>query len=250
MLGNIGENAVKEFFDDLVSTVGYEKINEVNQRISKDVDNKYLEEALQSSMNVITSGLLMHYLNKQEELIEKILKKSQLAILSYVAPSVDKYKERWKKRLRGKRGFIASMAMKFLQQEENQKAEIAKIAVNYTGNEITANATNKELSNNLANMTVKKEHIVNRERLSHNIAKAQFDSYNKKLLFKLLTKNFTPSDKSMIKKMVGKSSNQDIDIEDLNKIGDFMFVKDKSGNVIGLSEIFLNLFNSTTYMNK
>lgn len=42
----------------------------------------------------------------------------------------------------------------------------------------------------------------------------------------------------LIKKMLGRDTGAAINIDDLNQVADFMFVKDTNGKITGLSESF------------
>ena len=57
-------------------------------------------------------------------------------------------------------------------------------------------------------------------------------------------------DKTILKKILGTYDPNSLDVEDLNKISEFMFVKDNDGKVIGLSEAFFSLINGLGYVNK
>ena len=75
-------------------------------------------------------------------------------------------------------------------------------------------------------------------------AKAKADSFNQTLMFKLLTSKFTATDKELLRKITGSSS---IDIEQINKVADFMWVKDDKGDIVGLSEAFMQMLNGLGY---
>jgi hypothetical protein len=83
-----------------------------------------------------------------------------------------------------------------------------------------------------------------------NLGKTLAERYNQTLLFKLFTSSFTPEDKVILKNILGTYDPDKIDVNDLNKIGEFMFVKDTDGKIIGLSEAFFELINGLGYVNK
>ena len=77
-----------------------------------------------------------------------------------------------------------------------------------------------------------------------NYAKAKAETFNQTLMFKLLTSKFTATDKEILRKITGAES---IDIEQINKVADFMWVKDDKGDIVGLSEAFMQLLNGLGY---
>ena len=77
-----------------------------------------------------------------------------------------------------------------------------------------------------------------------NYAKAKAETFNQTLMFKLLTSKFTATDKEILRKITGAES---VDIEQINKVADFMWVKDDKGDIIGLSEAFMQMLNGLGY---
>ena len=63
-------------------------------------------------------------------------------------------------------------------------------------------------------------------------------------MFKLLASKFTPTDKELLRRITGSDS---IDIEQINKVGEFMFTKDDKGDIVGLSEAFMQMLNGLGY---
>ena len=93
-----------------------------------------------------------------------------------------------------------------------------------------------------------KEHIINKERLHIDLADKMSSRYTDSLMFKVMTKSFTANDTAMIKKILGRDTGSQLDIDDLNKVADFMYVKDSAGKVTGLSEQFLTMLNGLGYI--
>ncbi|MCD8477290.1 MAG: hypothetical protein LRY68_04780 [Sulfurospirillum sp.] len=95
-----------------------------------------------------------------------------------------------------------------------------------------------------------KQTLYQRENLHMQFGNAMASRYNETLLFKLFTKSFTANDEMLIKKILGRDTGAVVNVEDLNQVADFMFVKDTNGKVTGLSEAFYQLVNSLGYINK
>ena len=89
-------------------------------------------------------------------------------------------------------------------------------------------------------------HILETKNQEFNYAKAKVDNINQTLLFKLFSSRFTPQDKEVLRRITGSDK---IDIDALNHVADFMFVTDDSGNVLGLSEMFITMMNGLGYFN-
>ena len=86
----VGKNSAEEFFETIITIVGYEESKKIIQSFTKDIDNPILKEAIESSMNVLVFGAIMYAVQKQEALIGKIFDAAELLIYALVG-KVNKY---------------------------------------------------------------------------------------------------------------------------------------------------------------
>jgi len=90
--------------------------------------------------------------------------------------------------------------------------------------------------------------VFQKEELNLRLGNAMASRYNETLIFKLLTSSFSANDEIILKKILGTYDPDKIDVNDLNKIASFMFVKDDEGKIVGLSQAFLELVNGLGYI--
>ena len=127
---------------------------------------------------------------------------------------------------------------------------IAQVVSSHAGNQIRSqgvvNSNNASQTFDAVNTT--RQTLYQRENLHMQFGGQMASRYNETLLFKLFTKSFTANDEILIKKILGRDTATALNVNDLNQVADFLFVKDTSGNIMGLSEAFFSLINGLGYV--
>lgn len=240
-LKNITQMGVNEVFEDLAYNVAYGEIyNKLNKVIP--LDDGYLKDALQSGAAVMFSGALMYYMNKQDKLIDKITDRVILS-LAIVFGNVGGH---IKKQLGKFTGRKLSILSKVFFRANSEQVEQAKMVIAY-GDMIHQGQIVSSNFNNSKSQYIQMRSLKNSDNTQKlDYAKAKLDATHKSLLLKLFTQRFTADDVAMIKKITGSQS---VDIDNLNKIANFMYVTDDSGNITGLTEQFMTMLNGLGYLN-
>ena len=70
----------------------------------------------------------------------------------------------------------------------------------------------------------------------------------KKAVDKLKNATFRGKKLAILSKILGRDTAAELNVEDLNKIGSFMFVQDDTGKITGLTEQFFSLVNGLGYL--
>ena len=242
-LSGIGQNGIEEFFEEITFTVANDAGSDYVKDITKNMDDGIVKEALESSLMVVKMGVIMYLISKQEDFLEGLIKKSSAIIVLLVSYP----KDFLSKKLKGKKGLIFSKLLKFMQSDRSDRIQIAQVVTDQVGNLVSSKDTSNSSANNLSNSISVKDHLINKDRLNLEITNSKLNNFNQTALLKLFSSNFTENDKFLLKKMTGKSN---INIEDMNKVSEFMFVKDKNGNLTGLSDSFMQLVNGLGYLKK
>ena len=242
-LKQLGQNTAEEFFETLIYMVAYDEARQMISNFTKDIDNPYLKEAVESAMNVAIFGGIFMIIQYEEQILERVFNISSAIITSLIlAPksAISKLK-----RLRGRRLSIVSKILGHFDDNSVGKAQVITSQLN----NFIAGRNNQYQSMNLVegSQLIRKS-VFQKEDLNFKLGNAMASRYNETLIFKLLTGSFSENDKTIIKKILGTYNPDKIDINDLNKISSFMFVKDDSGKVIGLSQAFLELVNGLGYV--
>lgn len=246
-LGTIGQNSVTEFFEDLTYQVGYNEAREQVQGFVKDVDNEAVKSALESSYNMLVMGLMMLLIRSQEDFIQKVFDIAKGLILIVMASD---FAQKAKNRLSGVKGFKFLKRFEMFQKSYSDRVATAQLIVSGATSHFHGEKLTQGEGSTVDSVIRQQEHIINRENLHLNLADNMASRYNDTLIFKMFTKSFTANDELMIKRILGKDTASVLDVEDLNKVADFMYVTDDAGKVTGLSEQFLTLLNGLGYLHK
>lgn len=246
-IGQIGENSVTEFFEEITYQVGYDEARSQIQGFTKDIDNGVIKEALESSMNVLVMGLMMLFIRNQEAFIQRLFTVAKGLVTIILASDTI---QRYKNKLSGVKGFKFLKKFNAFQKSYADRVATAQLVIDGTNNHLQAETTMQNETNNYNTVIAQKEHLVNKERLHMDLANNMASRYNDSLIFKMFTKSFTPNDKTMIKKILGRDTGAELDIDELNQVADFLYIKDSTGKVTGLSEQFLTMLNGLSYLHK
>ncbi len=244
----IGKNSAEEFFETILYMTAYNEARQVISEYTKDIDNPVIKEALESSMNVLVFGAVMYAVKYQEKAIEKIFDIAESLIYALILKAKGSFN-----RFRGSKGSKLFRKLSFLQGRTSEDIAIAQIVATNQGFKSNAKTSDHRNQNSSTTGTLQavndtKQTLYQRENLHMQFGNAMASRYNETLLFKLFTKSFTSQDELLIKKILGRDTGAVLNVEDLNQVADFLFVKDTEGKIMGLSEAFYSLINGLGYM--
>lgn len=244
-LNTIGQNSADEFFETIMYMTAYNEARAQINAFTKDISNPVLKEAVESSMQVLTMGVVFQLIRTQELWIEKLFSVVEgLTTLLLASGFAQKIKDKFSK-LKGMKVF---QKFGMFQTSFSDRVAVAQLVVDHGASHLHAEKSHSTSSDIMSNITSEKEHIVNKEALHSEVGTNMAKRYNETLLFKLFTKSFTPNDEVVIKKILGRDTAATFNTADLNKVADFLFVTDSAGNMTGLSEQFFQLINGLGYV--
>lgn len=242
-IGQIGSNGVEEFFEEI--TFGLGNSFDIVSALP-DTDIELINEAMSSGVSIMKMGVMMMVLQQQEAMLEKIMSYLFAGIGVTIASGSNLLKK-------GLRRFKGTKLIKRLSLFTEGKSD----SINYCrlGTEVAMSKINIKNSVNSAtdryNVSInQRRSMVENENHKLQLAKGKSDAYNQTLMLKMFSGGFTNKDKVLLKRILGKDSTVNLDIDDLNKISSFMWTKDNNGNVVGLSEEFMSLINGLGYLQK
>lgn len=240
-MSSIGKNGVSEFFEEITLGVG-NSFDVIGSLPDTDID--ILNDAMQSGVSVIKMGVMMRVLQSQEQHLDKIIDILFAGVASTLLGGVD-FLRRGLGRFRGMK---AIKRMPFFSSRASDTINVtrlgAELALNKSGAKSSANSALDRYNVSLRG----RDHLVNNENHKLQFANAKAQSYNQTLMFKLFTQGFTPKDKVIIKRILGKDVSAGLNMDELNQVANFMYVKDDKGNLTGLSEEFMTLLNGLGYL--
>lgn len=230
---------VEEIFEDLTYNVAY---NEVLTRLKDNgMSDGILKDAIDSGITIMFSSALMIYMQKQEALLQKIVDSAIALLVVVLNPLTSKVKGLARKFFKGAK---AGMISNFLGVSTEARVGYSQVVVNGANAMFNRKQYEGQCFSHSNFVNQSKANLLHSKDQQLAYAKAKADSFNQTLMFKLLTSKFTATDKELLRKITGSSS---IDIEQINKVADFMWVKDDKGDIVGLSEAFMQMLNGLGY---
>lgn len=254
-VGTVGRNGAEEFFETIIFMTAYEEGRKKLQSWTESIDNPILREATESAGQVILFGLVFQLIRAEEKVLEIIWGVAGVAfgwlILrgSSLARSIRSSLPRFGRR-KPTQGVSAKNRLPVLYQGGNRDVAIAQVVVEQAGNVVQARR-NMTQSSGLYDAYIKtKQTSHSASNVKSQLANSMAQNYIFMSFFKLFTSTFTAQDEVILKKILGRDNLGSLNIEDINKIGSFMFAKDDQGNIVGLSQAFLELLNGLGYLHK
>ena len=244
-LKQIGQNTTEEFFETLIYMVAYEEATKMIKNFTEDIENPYLREAVESAANVAIFGGIFMIIQYEEQIIEKVFN-----IANGIISGLLFLPKKAIGKLKGLKGRKLSLVSKVLSGFNDDAVGKAQVVTSQLNNFISGRNNQYQSMNLLDGSQQIRKTVFQKEDISFRLANAMASRYNETLIFKLLTATFSEQDKTILKKILGTYNPDNLDINDLNKISEFMFVKDSEGKIIGLSEAFFELINGLGYVNK
>ena len=230
---------VEEIFEDLTYNVAY---NEVLTRLKDNgMPDGILKDAIDSGITIMFSSALMLYMQKQEALLQKIVDSALALLVAAFRPLTRVAKGLARKFFKGAK---AGMISRFLGVSTEARVGFAQVVITGANAMFNRKQSESNFYQNASYVQQQKNQLIATKDQQLAYAKAKADSFNQTLMFKLLTSKFTATDKELLRKITGSSS---IDIEQINKVADFMWVKDDKGDIVGLSEAFMQMLNGLGY---
>ena len=230
---------VDEMFEDLTYNVAYDVI--LKKLKDNGMDDGILKQAIDSGITIMFSSALMLYIQKQEDIIRRIMQ-SVIALLGFIlSPLISKATNLFKKFAKGVK---LGMFSKIFGISAQERIQYAHIVVNGANGVFNSQQSANQYYHRADNSLKQRDLMLHSKDQQLNYAKAKAETFNQTLMFKLLTSKFTATDKDILRKITGAES---IDIEQINKVADFMWVKDDKGDIVGLSEAFMQMLNGLGY---
>ena len=230
---------VEEMFEDLTYNVAYDVV--LKKLKVSGMDNQILQDAINSGITIMFSAALMSYIQKQEALLQKIIDGAVGLLVIALNPLTSKVKGLARKFFKGAK---AGMISKFLGVSTEARVGFAQVVTTGANAMFNARQSESQFYQRATYAQQQKSQLIATKDQQLAYAKAKADTFNQTLLFKLLASKFTPTDKELLRRITGSDS---VDIDEINKVGEFMFTKDDKGDIVGLSEAFMQMLNGLGY---
>ncbi len=207
-------------------------------------------EAVGGAANVFIMGTLMYIIRYEERFLEKFFVMVNGAITFIVVGGKEFY-NKIKNKIKSRRGFGATQLMNNADNSKSERIELAKL-VSDRADSVLLGRSNQYQSSSVYSTSVQSLDSANkRNETNHKIGYYQANTQLQLMMFKVMSKNFTQADEVILKKLMRNAQTStdnplNMNADDLNKIADYMFVRDElSGKPIGLSTLMAQLLAGT-----
>jgi len=244
-LGSIGQNGVQEFFEELLYGYGYSESRDAMEGMTNNIDDAVLQDATTSAMNIVAMGAMMKLVQAMEDWIKRLFDIAKALILALIGSG---FVQGAASRLSNFKGVRLVKKVMNLGSSLEARIGMANVVNGVVQNHVEGEkATQGEMQSVMSASNQVREHVVNKERFNmefaNNMAKKTVESF----LPKLLTGSFTAADIPAIRRVFGRESATEMDVDMLNKVSEFMFVKDVDGNTYGLTNTMASILNGLGY---
>ena len=246
-ISRIGHAGAEEFLETFTYMYAFDEAKEfVKNYFPKNPNgDPYFEEAKESAIQVVMMGGIFKIIQYQEIMLEKFFAFLKALIVLLLGLAKKGYQ---KLKTSGRGGRVFKFLSEYIGTTVNEAIERVKVILQWAQLQIDAQKNSGSNSQIIQSVQSNRQNVVERDRSAMNLAKGVNDTYVNSLLFKLLTKSFKQSDEVLLKKILGRDSVSDLDVSDVNKVADFLFVTDSSGKMIGFTEVAYELLNGLGYI--
>jgi hypothetical protein len=237
---NIGYMAADEFLNTFTMMWAYDESKKVLKEYFP-IDptmSPYMKEALESVEQLVATMGIFKMVQYEERFLEKLFEGASALLVALLALSKKGYKKLSDHLMKGRRfKFMAD----FLGGVLDDAIEKAKLLVEWVKGLIFGRQSQYQSGKLIEASQTNRQNVVERDRSAMMMGQGMSENLINSLMFKLMTKTFNQQDETLLKKILGKNDVANLDISQINKIADFMFVTDINGNISGLSDMFMSL---------
>lgn len=261
-MSGIVNQATQNMAEDLTMMVGYSLVNTyIHDKLSEyfppELDENGREkqnialEVLSGGASFLFMSAMMEVIRREEKFIEYLFAAGQ-AVITVLWARNKGYLEGIQNKMKGMKGFRVFARFKLLSSQTD-------VTNSFVGQVYTAMQTilhgrnsSSDVASTIQASNSSQDTAINRE--AHNLKFAELNNktFSSSLFIKTATGTFVPADKPKLQKYIGRSefSNVPIDIDEMNKIREFIYVKDSNGKFVGLANVLMSWGHGMGFLNK
>lgn len=261
-MSGIVNQATQNMAEDLTMMVGYSLVNtylqkQLGEYFPPEVDENGREkqnialEVLSGGASFLFMSAMMEVIRREEKFIEYLFAAGE-AVIAILWARNKGYFEGMMNKMRGVKGVKTILRSKILSSnKDNQNTFISQVRQEM---QLILHGRNSshDVANTIQASNSSQDTAINREAHNLKFAKANAEAFHNSFMLKVMSGSFTQADEIILQKMIGRTDfrNVPISIEEMNKVHEFMIVKDSNGKFVGLTEAFTSLVNGLGFINK
>lgn len=246
--------------EDLTMMLGYSLVNtwisdKLKTQFPSEIDENgkqktnYALEVLSGGASFLFMSAMMEVIKREEKFIEYLFVAGETVIAVLWLRNKD-----WviaqKNKLSNLKGFKALQKFKgFSSQSDPTNSFISQVQQQMS-NIMQGRNSSHDVANTISASNSSQDTAIRREAHDLKFAQLNNQAFTDSLKFKMDTGSFTAADELIIKKVIGRSNfgTVPIDHQELNKIHEYMFIKDSNGKFVGLTRSMVDLLNGLGFI--
>lgn len=243
----IAFQGAEEFFNTFTMMWSYDKAKEITPLLLEYLGlaegvNPYLKEAAESAIQLIETVGLFKLIQFEEKFLILLFDIFSAILAGLMALS----KAGWNKL---KNSPIVGRQFKFLQRVGgsilSDAIEKGKMLIEWLKALISARTNSYQAGNLMQSAQANRDSVMQRDRSAMMLGQGVAQNLIGSLDFKIKTKSFTAKDGQLLKRILGRDSITNEDIERANQIADTYYVHDVNGKQFGVADLLMALLHGT-----
>lgn len=256
----VAQNTIINMGEDLTMMVGYSVVNQwLHDKLSalfppeldengKPIQNIALE-VLSGGASYLFMSSMMEVIRREEKFIEYLFAAGE-AVIAVLYARNKGYFDGMISKIKGLRGVKAIQKSKIL--SSNTDPTNSFVGQVYQAMQVIMNGRNSshDVANTIKASNSAQDTAINREAHNLKFAELHNKSFSSSIFIKSLSGTFTVADKVMLQKIIGRSdfATVPLNIEELNKMHEFLYVQSSDGKFHGLTDSITSLVNGLGFL--
>ncbi len=259
---SITRDVTQNMAEDATYLIGYSVANKyISELLASDfpdeLDDKgrptlnLAKELISGGASYLLMSAMMEIIRREEKFIEYLF----ASIEAVIGVLWLRHKAKFNgiiDSIKGKKGVKATNRLGLLAPQAEEQNTFINQAYQAGQAIMQGRSSSQDVAKTIQASNSTQDTAINREAHNLKFATTNNQAFNDSLLIKTMTGSFTQADELILKKVIGRSTfaTTPLSIDELNKVHEFMIVKDINGNFIGLTEAFTMLLNGFGYVAK
>lgn len=259
-MSDIAKNTVINMSEDLTMMVGYSMVNgwitdllkaefppEVDENGKQKIN--YALEVLSGGASFLFMSAMMEVIRREEKFVEYLFAAGE-AVITVLYARNKGYFDGMVSKIKSLKGFKASSKARILSDNTDKTNSFVGQVYAAMQTILHGRNTSDSVASTIQASNSSMDTAINREAHDLRFANLNNRSFTDSIDLKMKTGTFTEADRLILQKVIGRNNFSEVplDISEINKIHEFMFIKDSNGKFIGLTRVFTDLINGLAFL--
>lgn len=257
---SIAKNTVLNMGEDATMMIGYSLVNswitkELGAQFPPEIDENgnektnYALEILSGGASFLFMSAMMEVIKREEKFIEYLFAAGESVIIVLYARNKNLF-DSIGNTVKKYTGIKAKNRVKLFDSHTDVTNSFVGQVQQQMSNIMQGRNSSHDVANTISASNSSQDTAINREAHDLKFANANNKAFSDSLMIKTITGTFSPTDKIILQKVIGRSNfaTVPIDINEMNQLREFMIIKDSNGKFVGLTEAFTSLINGLGFL--